>query len=235
MLGFLFFIIEVKGIQIPKKKFRTFFRVFNAGLILSLFLSALWTEPPVIVYLLGGAGALLQAWAVVLLMSMLRPLWPSLRTAIKPFPRKLLVLSFWLFIGKVGMQIFNGIPFFATLAYNYPDLVIGYLHWIFLGVVSISLLAYLNHFRLIRLAVLPFWIYLCGFVFSEILIFYRGLALWLGWPFPLEHPLLLLGLSAMMPLSIYYLFIYNYVHPLPMPKEGTFEFLLAPSETEETS
>lgn len=235
LTGFLLYIIEKKGIEVPPQQFNKFFRLFNAGLILSLFLSALWTEPPAIVYLLAGAGALFQAWAVVLLLSMLRPYWPSLKTSIKTFPRRLLVLAFWLFVGKVVMQIFNGIPFFATLAYHYPDLVIGYLHWIFLGVVSIALLAYLHHFRLIRLLVFPFWIYLCGFIASELLIFYRGIALWLGWPFPLEHPGLLLGLSALMPLTIYFLFIYNYTHPLPASKEGDSKVLYAPAESEEAS
>lgn len=235
LLGFLFYILEVKGIEVPQEKFRTFFRVFNGGLILSLFLSALWTKPPVIVYLLGGAGALLQAWAMWLLISLLRPYWQPLKTAIKPFPRKLLVLAFWLLIGKVIMQIFNAVPFFADLAYHYPDLVIGYLHWIFLGVVSLSLLAYLHHFGLIRLPALPFWIYLSGFLLSEALIFYRGIALWLGWPFPMEHPLLLLGSSALMPLTIYFLFIYNYTHPLPEPKEDASGFLYTPPETEKPS
>ncbi len=235
LIGFLFYIMEVKGIQVPQDKFRRFFRIFNLGLILSLFLSALWTDPPVMVYLLGGAGALLQAWAMALLISMLRPSWQLLKTAVRPFPRKLLVLAFWLLIGKVVMQIFNAIPFFATLAYHYPDLVIGYLHWIFLGVVSISLLAYLHHFRLIRLPAWPFWIYLCGFALSEILIFYRGIALWLGWPFPMEHPRLLLGMSALMPLTIYFVFIYNYVHPPADPKKGDSEFLLAPLGQEDTT
>lgn len=215
LLGVLFYIIEIHGIEIPEKKFRSFFRLFNVGLILTLFLSALWIEPPFIIYMLGGIGAVSQAWAVIQLYGIMKGPWKQFKSGIKPFIRLLLLIAFWLFAGKVLMQLLSAFPYFATLAFHYPDLIIGYLHWVFLGVVSLCLLAFLNFFHLIRLPQSLFWIYFIGFVLSELLIFYKGTALWMEWPYFMEHPRLLLGISALMPLAIYVLFIYSYTHPIP--------------------
>ena len=220
LLGVMFFIIETRGIAIPARKFRNFFYLFNAGLILTLFLSALWTHPPVIIYLLGGTGALLQVWALVVFVGIIKNPWRELKLTIRPFTRHLLLIAFWLLVGKILMQLFSALPFVADLSFHYTDFIIGYLHWVFLGVVSLGLLSFLTHFQLIRLPKPAMWIYALGFILSELLIFYRGMALWLGFPYFSEHPKLLLAVSALMPLSIYFLFIYNYTHP---PLEDTDE------------
>lgn len=220
LLGVMFFITETRGIIIPEKKFRTFLYVFNTGLILTLFLSALWIHPPFIIYLLGGVGALFQVWALVLFVDLMKQPWKALKPAIQPFVRYLLLTAFWLLAGKIFMQLLSALPFFADLAFHYTDLIIGYLHWVFLGVVSLGLLSFLAHFLIISLPKVAIWIYFLGFVLSELLIFYRGTALWLGWPYFMEHPKLLLGISALMPISIYFLFIYNYTHPIPTGYSG---------------
>ena len=57
-------------------------------------------------------------------------------------------------------------------------MVIGYLHWTFLGVVSISLLVFLHYFKLIRLSKKSILFYIVGFILTEGLIFYRGFIHW---------------------------------------------------------
>lgn len=219
LIGVMFYIIEIHEIEIPQKKFKHFFRVFNTGLILTLLLSALWVEPPFIIYLLGAIGALAQTWAIVQFYKLVKFPWRQLKAKIKPFLRSLLLIAFWLLVGKVLMQLLSGIPYFASLTYHYPDFIIGYLHWVFLGVVSIGLLAFLNYFDLIRLPRPIFWVYFIGFVCSELLIFHKGTALWLGWPYLMQHPRILLGISSLMPLTIYILFLYSYTHPIVKPKK----------------
>ena len=72
LIGILFFILEKHKIQVDKKQFKSFFLLINVGLILSLFLSALWVEPPLIIYLLAAAGAIFQFWAFYKLFLILK-------------------------------------------------------------------------------------------------------------------------------------------------------------------
>src|SRR5690606_27007916 len=84
---------------------------------------------------------------------------------------------------------------------------IGYLHLVFLGIVSICLFAFLKHFRLLRLPKILFWIYFTGFILSEALIFYKGLSQWQGLPFFSDYFGLLVAVSALLPLSVYFILL----------------------------
>jgi len=55
---------------------------------------------------------------------------------------------------------------------------------------------------LIRLPKKAFHLYLSGFVISEILIFYKGFVLWLGLPFFSSYFLILVLVSALIPIAV---------------------------------
>ena len=112
------------------------------------------------------------------------------------------MISGILLVGKILMQSLSAIPFFADLAFNNLDFVIGYLHWVFLGFVSLALFAFLNWLNLIRIPKNAFYLYLSGFLISEALIFYKGLVPWLGLPFFGNYFLLLVLVSALMPIAV---------------------------------
>ena len=119
----------------------------------------------------------------------------------------LLKISFSLFIIKIILQTISAFPYFAHLATQQLDFVIGYIHLTFLGVVSISIVALLNEFKLITLSKTGFNIFFLGFITSEILIFYKGFATWLRWFFLENYFIYLIIVSALMPIGIFFLFI----------------------------
>jgi len=211
LIGVLFFIIEKSGLTIDQKKFKNFFLILNLGVIFSFFLSILWTAPPVIFYILASLGAALQLLAFLSFFRILQKLWPDLKIIFSPIVQNLLKFSGLLLLIKIGFQVISAIPYFANLAFQYQDFVIGYLHWTFLGVVSLSLFAFLEHFKLVRLNWLVLTLYLTGFIFSEILIFYKAISLWLRWPRFTEQPLLLVLISVLIPLSIIVLLAKNLI------------------------
>ncbi|MCM4158329.1 hypothetical protein FHG64_12160 [Antarcticibacterium flavum] len=202
LLGVLFFLVEHLNIRIDKKAFNSFFILLNAALILSLFLSALWVEPPAVFFILAAAGAIFQAWAFIQFFRIIRPVWKELAAHISLFTATLLKITALFLAVKILMQLLTAFPYFAGLSYLYPDFVIGYLHLVFLGIISIALFAFLNFFNLLKISRKIFWIYLAGFLLSEALIFYKGAAIWLGLPFFTEYFLILLIISALMPLAI---------------------------------
>lgn len=202
LLGGLFWFLERRGIYLPEKSFRNFFLLLNFSIILTFFLSVLWTEPSVIFYLLAAIGALLQAWVFIKLFLMLKSEAPGLKAEFSGFTGFILKLTAGLLIFKILMQLISAIPFFADLAFQYNDFVIGYLHWVFLGVISVGLLAFLQHAGLLKMGKIDFGIYFIGFLLSEALIFSKGTALWLGLPVFPDYFSTLLVISGLIPVAI---------------------------------
>jgi hypothetical protein len=202
LVGILFYLLEKANLQPSPKKFKVFFLLLNSGVILSFFLSALWVEPPMIYYVLGAAGAILQAVAFYKFFLILKSPWKNLQRRLAPFTFLLLKIVGILLAGKILLQLLTGLPYFASISFIYSDFVVGYLHWVFLGVVSIALFALLNHFKLLRLPKPVFWIYFTGFVLSEILIFYKGTSIWLGLPFFKQYFMILVLISSLMALAV---------------------------------
>jgi len=84
------------------------------------------------------------------------------------------------FIVKLLSQTLGAIPHFSELISVNIDFVISYLHWVFLGVISISLFAFLHHFKLLSIYKRPFVLYLIGFFLTEALLVYKGIVVWKG-------------------------------------------------------
>ena len=209
LIGILFYIMEQFSVKIERRQFKSFFLLLNVGIILSFFLSVLWIKPPSIFYILAALGAIVQVTAFFYFFRFVQNAWPVLKTGLSPIVLKLLKLSGLLLLVKIGLQLISALPYFANLAYLYQDFVIGYLHWTFLGLVSLCLFAFLEHFKLIRINSQILTIYILGFIFSEILIFYKGLGLWLGWPAFAIQPWLLVAISAFIPLAVGILLMKN--------------------------
>jgi len=202
LIGILFFIAEKAKAGIGKKSFHIFLLLINAGVILSFFLSVLWTKPPVVFYGLAAAGAVLQVIAFVQLFQMLKNSWKKIQESLQSFAAFLLKLSGICLAVKVLLQLITALPFFTELSFLYTDFVIGYLHWTFLGVVSLALFAFLYHFDLLRFSRTAFWIYFSGFILSEILIFYKGTSLWLRLGLPGNYFIWLVLVSTLIPISV---------------------------------
>lgn len=206
LLGVLFYIFEEKGIQFNREKLKSFFLLLNFGVLLTLFLSVLWFEPPTAFYLLGLVGALAQGLAFYELYLLILPHFKVLREWFSPRILCLLKVAGWLLVAKLVMQLFSAFPYFAKLAFLLKDFVIGYLHLVFLGIVVTTLLVFLKYFNLLRLPKSFIWVFLLAFISTEALIFYKAFALWLGLPFFRDYYICLALLSCLFPIAVGMLF-----------------------------
>ncbi|MAU26000.1 MAG: hypothetical protein CMH48_15545 [Muricauda sp.] len=175
-----FLMLERHKINLSKAQFKKFFLCLNMGIVLSLFLSTLWVEPPLFFYFLGGMGAILQLFAFAYLILLASPQIST--KGLSTLQRKLLKWAVVFLITKILLQLLTSLPYFAKVAASYLDLTIGYLHLTFLGVVSIGLFLFLDYFGLLKLPRNAIGLYLTGFVGTETLIFYKGVAAWQSWP-----------------------------------------------------
>ncbi len=180
LVGIFFYIMEQRKIIMPGNIFKWFYLSLNLGIILSFFLSTLFAKPPVFFNVLGGVGALLQLTAFLILWAIVAGQREKKVAMYSKFQNGLLKTVVALFGVKMLLQLITAFPYFASLAATYLDFTIGYLHWTFLGVVTITLFLFLDYFGLLKISKKGYYLYLIGFLATEYLIFYKGFVSWQG-------------------------------------------------------
>ncbi len=209
LFGILFFVLEQNNIVLPKKTFKIFYWAVNLGIVLTFFLSVLFTKPGAFLFFISGLGGLLQLWALAMLFKLDRELNNPWGTIFSKFEFGLLKISVFLLAIKMILQLLTSLPFFANLATTVLDFTIGYLHWTFLGVVSISLFLFMDYFGMIRIPKNFIRLYLFGFLATEGIIFYKGIATWLRLPLFDGYFAVLAIASTTLPIALIYLLLYS--------------------------
>ena len=178
LLGVFIYVLERNDIKIPKTTFNRFFWWINLGIVLTFFLSTLWTKPHIFLYVIGGLGAILQIMAFGILLLLVIRCKEKLFQILTPLQKNLLITVAVLVGIKILLQLFTAFPYFADLAASITDFTIGYLHWTFLGVVTIGLMLFLDYFKLLILSKRAYALYVIGFLLTEGLIFTKGILVW---------------------------------------------------------
>ena len=178
LVAVFLYILEKQQIVLPQRNFKRFFWGLNLGIVLSFFLSTLFSHPSVVYYIFGGVGAVLQLYAFYVLWIFLLEVKSKLNSLFSTFHQNILKVIGVLLGSKMILQTLSAMPYFANLAVTYLDFTIGYLHWTFLGVVTISLFLFLDYFKLLQLGKQTFLLYILGFVLTEALIFYKAIVAW---------------------------------------------------------
>lgn len=205
LFGVLFYIFEQLKIKISSKGFKTFFRLFNIGVILTFTISVLWMKLPLIANIIAGLGALLQLIAFGIILKEIILNKRIIKNKISKILFFILKSLLVIYSIKLLLQFLGTFPYLGSVASSNIDFVIGYLHWVFLGLVSLSILGFLYQFKLIKLTKTSVYFYLLGFILTETLIFYRGLAAWKGLNLPNNYAQLLVAVSILLLLAIAYI------------------------------
>jgi len=155
------------------------FWLFALACIPAYFLSALWLPIPMWVYIVVvlAAGAQLLGWILIL------------RTIIYNRPRVLLTISgqtklLFIFSAtalsiKLLLQLGSTIPFLSKLAFGFRPVVIGYLHLMFLGVISLFIIGFCKMNKFIistRAGNTGTIIFVSGIILNELLLMIQGLS-----------------------------------------------------------
>ncbi|MEM8928338.1 MAG: hypothetical protein AAGC45_09045, partial [Bacteroidota bacterium] len=207
LLGIFLFVLNQNGQGIGKRFFRRIFWFINTGILLSFFLSSLWIEPHWSIYFLGALGALLQLIAFFLILKwLLKSYRRKSNTKKVPWSGALLFSLIGL---KLVLQLASGFPFIAHLAATILDFAIGYLHLVFLGIITLAILILSKKLGWLMIPKWAIGLYLLGFFGSEFLIFYRGFAAWWGYSPLSNHTSILAGVSGLMLVGLLGIFLKN--------------------------
>lgn len=178
LLGMLLFYMENSGFSLSEPDFSRMMKWVYTGIVFSLFLSGLWAFDPGILNLMGGAGVLCSGLGLWFLVRHIL----VFRKQILTTPAQLHIFNGMLgiVVVKLILQGLSAFPYFVTLATTYLDFIIGYLHWNFLGVVSLGLLLCIHYKKLVIISKEGTFLFVLGFISTEALIFYKALSGWLA-------------------------------------------------------
>jgi hypothetical protein len=208
LFALFFWFLENKKIAYSKKWSKNFYYAITTACIPAYALSALWTQPVEMVYIIGGTAAILQLFALFCLWMLIHEIRVELKKEIKGFPATLMLLSLVSFILKLALQAVSAIPLFAELAYKVRNFVIGYLHLTLIGFVSLFVIMLFQLTGLIsvenRKSKVGLSLFLSGFILSELLLFIQGIMYWGLWGNMPYYYELLLGVSLLMPVGTIY-------------------------------
>ncbi|MBK9982405.1 MAG: hypothetical protein IPP15_08265 [Saprospiraceae bacterium] len=129
-------------ISAPDQVRYSFWLFFLAG-IPAYFLSTLWANLPLWLYVFVVIAAFLQVIGWALIIRMLRPVFDQLKLLFhKPALVFMLIIAL-AFTFKLFLQLGSTVPAISKLAFGFRPIVIAYLHLVLLLIVSMFLLTFM--------------------------------------------------------------------------------------------
>ncbi len=155
------------------------FWLFALSCVPAYFLSALWLPIGNWVYAIVAVAATAQVvgWGFFLrAVYRLRNAW---LTGMAPINRWMLILAATALSIKFFLQLGSVIPFLSKLAFGFRPVVIGYLHLMFLGFVTVFLIAYCRINNIIingKRGNIGILILIAGIILNELFLMIQGLS-----------------------------------------------------------
>jgi hypothetical protein len=176
-MGLLFDFFNLQ--EIENRFYKKSFQLFFASCIPAYFLSTLWLNMPLWLYIITVMAAFIQVYAWFRLIYILSKKNFEILQNYPFFLRYILLFVGFALSVKLLLQLGSTIPVLSQLAFGFRPIVIAYLHLILLAVICLSLLFYIyaNHFfqlrKTTRVGIILFSI---GVILNEIVLAVQGLA-----------------------------------------------------------
>ena len=170
---------RIEKITTTIKQLKLVFWSFFLACIPAYFLSVLWMSLPFIVYWLVVAAAMMQCVGWVLLILLIRKNSIIIKAKITGWGSWLLLISAIALTIKLLLQLGSTHPALSQLAFGFRPIVIGYLHLVLLGMITVFIIGYLVSMQLltinkmIRAGIL---IFITGIFVNELLLMLQGVA-----------------------------------------------------------
>lgn len=153
------------------------FTVFALACIPAYLLSTLWMKLPFPVYAIVIAAAIAQVIGWFWLMRFIIRHYHLIKNNLPAITRWIIGFSLLAFSIKFLLQLGSVIPVLSTLAFGFRPVVIGYLHLVLLGCISLFILGYLSAHgfismgKITRMAII---IFVSGIILNELLLLVQG-------------------------------------------------------------
>ncbi len=155
------------------------FLLFFLALVPAYFLSALWMPVPLWVYIVVIVAAFAQVLGWYYTIITIKKQLPVLKATLPPVAKWLLLFPGLALSIKLLLQLCSTIPSLSTLAFGFRPIVIGYLHLVLLGVITLFLVGYMlagNVLCINKKTIAGVIIFTSGIVINEIFLMAQGVA-----------------------------------------------------------
>ncbi|MBP6431275.1 MAG: hypothetical protein KA319_05870 [Ferruginibacter sp.] len=162
-----------------QKKLHTIFILFVLAVVPAYFLSALWMNIPTWVYVLVILAAIMQVWGWALTINIVKNELVHFKESLTVVGRWILILSGIALSIKFLLQLGSTIPSLSTLAFGFRPIVIGYLHLVLLGVITLFLLGNMFANKIIasnKNTIISVTLFSIGVIINEFFLMAQGVA-----------------------------------------------------------
>jgi hypothetical protein len=163
---------------IPNKKLYWSFYLFAGAMLPAYFLSALWMQIPDWVYILVITAAFAQVLGWIIMTVQIKKYWQLLSNSFTGLTARLFLLSALALSIKLILQLGSTLPAFSTLAFGFRPIVIGYLHLVLLGVISLFLLGFIfttGAVAIKKSIKMGAYVFSTGIIINELLLMLQGI------------------------------------------------------------
>jgi len=181
-------IAQIEKLGIPHKRLKIIFWIFASACVPAYFLSALWLTIPIIGYAIIVLAALGQCigWAY-LLKNIFEKKLQFKQTFLKQ-SCWLLVLAAIAFSIKISLQLFSTIPTLSQWAFGFRPIVIGYLHLMLLGVITLFIIGFIHaagFFQINKYIKTGIIVFVVGIVINQLILMIQGMEaiIYIGIPY----------------------------------------------------
>ncbi len=155
------------------------FILFAAAVVPAYFLSTLWMPIPLWVYLLVIASAVAQIFGWVYMVGIIKKQAFTLNKNMPAIAKWLLLFSAIALSIKLFLQLGSTIPSLSDLAFGFRPIVIGYLHLVLLGIITLFILGYMfaiNAVAADKKSIAGAGIFAGGIIINEVFLMTQGVA-----------------------------------------------------------
>ncbi|MBS1626922.1 MAG: hypothetical protein JSR09_07515 [Bacteroidetes bacterium] len=170
--------VMMEDLITDKKKLLQVFYFFLIASVPAFFLSALWLNIPFVLYLIVLITAIMQLIGWFYITEIIRKN-KNIFSQINSTSKILFILSAVALTIKLLLQAFSTIPSLSQLAFGFRPIIIGYLHLVLLGVITIFLFAYTTNFEMnfistkLKKGII---IFVAGIILNEVILMLQGSA-----------------------------------------------------------
>jgi hypothetical protein len=193
---------KLEQISIADYHLKSVFYGFTVAAVPTYLLSVLWSHIPVWLYVVALLGVSCQLYAWTLFLIYLYKYIKGLKRNLPVFSRLLFVLAGLAVTIKLLLQTFSVIPSVSKLAFGFRPIIIGYLHLILLGIISLFIIAYTYTYNILqktKAVKSGISLFVFGILINELLLMSQGVSDLLYVAIP--HINILLLLAAVMLLA----------------------------------
>lgn len=169
----------LRKVEVDPKILTRLFWLFALASVPAYFLSALWMDLPLWVYILVVAAAIMQIIGWGRMIIQIKKKWPVLKNTLPLTAKWIMGFSAIALTAKLLLQLGSTVPSLSDLAFGFRPIVIGYLHLVLLGMITLFLLSYFfagEYIHANRKTSFAVFLFAAGVIINEILLMVQGVS-----------------------------------------------------------